>query len=94
MNREDGYESWSPKDVFEKAYKPADTYLNRMKIEIFELQQKVDKMIDFIHSEEFSNLPSKKRELINHQYDAMKGYYFSLKERQVGIITKVGLIMV
>ena len=27
---EDGYESWSPKDVFERAYKVAETPLDRM----------------------------------------------------------------
>ena len=35
---EDGYESWSPKDVFEKAYKPADTFLDRLYIEDTELK--------------------------------------------------------
>lgn len=78
---EDGYESWSPKEVFEKAYKPADTFLDRMNIELFELQHKIDKIIDFIYSEEFSSLPLKKRELISHQYNAMKSYYFDIKER-------------
>jgi hypothetical protein len=34
---EDGYESWSPKDVFEKAYHVADTPLDRMYIEYNEL---------------------------------------------------------
>lgn len=29
---EDGYESWSPKDTFEKAYKIADTFLDRLHI--------------------------------------------------------------
>ena len=30
---EDGYESWSPKDVFEKAYKVAETFKDRLLIE-------------------------------------------------------------
>ena len=39
---EDGYESWSPKDVFEKAYKVADTFLDRLIIEQKELAEKLE----------------------------------------------------
>lgn len=45
---EDGYVSWSPKDVFEKHYKKADTYIDRMKIEYEELQDRRMKLIDFL----------------------------------------------
>ena len=45
---EDGYESWSPKDVFEKAYKPSDTVLDRLKIEWYELRERIEKLEDFI----------------------------------------------
>lgn len=45
---EDGYESWFPKDVFEKAYKPSDTVLDRLKIERNELRERIEKLEDFI----------------------------------------------
>lgn len=45
---EDGYESWSPKDVFEKAYKPSDTVLDRLKIERYELRERIEELEDFI----------------------------------------------
>ena len=45
---EDGYECWSPKDVFEKAYKPTDTVLDRLKIERNELRERIEKLEDFI----------------------------------------------
>lgn len=41
---EDGYESWSPKDVFEKAYKPSDTVLDRLKIERDELKERIEEI--------------------------------------------------
>lgn len=41
---EDGYESWSPKDVFEKAYKPSETVLDRLKIERYELRERIEKL--------------------------------------------------
>lgn len=47
---EDGYESWSPADVFEKAYKCADTFLDRLHIELKELYSKMDNLVPFIDS--------------------------------------------
>lgn len=35
---EDGYQSWSPADVFEKAYKLSETHLDRLRIEYDELR--------------------------------------------------------
>lgn len=45
------YDSWSPKDVFEKAYKPSDTVLDRLKIERNELRERVEKLEDFIEQD-------------------------------------------
>lgn len=41
---EDGYESWSPKDVFEEAYRPSETVLDRLKIERDELKERIEKI--------------------------------------------------
>lgn len=35
----DGYKSWSPKETFEEAYKVADTYLDRMRIEYADVKE-------------------------------------------------------
>ncbi len=78
---EDGYESWSPKDVFEKAYKPADTYLDRMKIEFSELENKYQRLSAFLDSDKFKCLTSEKRNLLAKQYDAMQSYYLVLRQR-------------
>ena len=42
------YDSWSPKSVFEEAYKPSDTVLDRLKIERYELRERIEKLEDFI----------------------------------------------
>lgn len=55
---EDGYESWSPKDVFEKTYKPSDTVLDRLKIERNELRERIEKLGDFIE-QDFSEAKEK-----------------------------------
>ena len=44
----DGYKSWSPKSVFEEAYKPIETFLDRLAIEKQELTVKVDKLCKFL----------------------------------------------
>lgn len=48
----DGYKSWSPKSVFEEAYKPAETFLDRLAIEQNELTEKVDKLRKFLSVED------------------------------------------
>ena len=58
MNREDGYkvvhedghESWSPKDVFEKAYKVAETPVDRIQNEVDEVNGRYVKLAAFIDS--------------------------------------------
>lgn len=42
------YDSWSPKDVFEKSYKPSETFRERVQIERDELAVKVEKLIKFL----------------------------------------------
>lgn len=49
---EGGYQSWSPADVFEKAYKPSETRLDRLRIECDELRAR-SKELDAYLSEGF-----------------------------------------
>ena len=49
---EDGYTSWSPEDVFLKAYKPCETPLSRMEIEYEELNEKFLKLTAFLAKED------------------------------------------
>lgn len=48
----DGYKSWSPKSVFEKAYRPAETFLDRLAVEQHELTEKIDKLRKFLSVED------------------------------------------
>lgn len=59
---EDGYESWSPKDVFEKAYKIAETPVDRMQIEASEVYDRYVKLASFIDS-------GKMDEIVNDKYN-------------------------
>lgn len=75
---EDGYLSWSPKDVFEKAYKKADTYIDRMEIEYAELNDRRAKLAKFL---ECRDLDDSERSLLTDQLVAMNEYSLILMRR-------------
>ena len=60
---ENGYESWSPADVFEAAYKPAETFRERLCIEVTDLMERFEKCATFVDSDKF-------REIIKEDYPA------------------------
>lgn len=80
---EDGYESWSPKDVFEKAYKVADTFKDRLAIEHGELVERCNKLNEFIMTDKFETIVTDpiQRELLREQYDLMLRYQAILSKR-------------
>lgn len=78
---EDGYESWSPKDVFQKAYKKAETYKDRLEIELEELNEKLQKLSLFIASEKFDNLDEVDKVLLKNQEYVMTNYRDILLQR-------------
>lgn len=73
---EDGYESWSPKDTFEKAYKIADTFLDRLHIEMRDLYEKMDKLSPFIESGKIDEVVADKYQnyLLRLQHRIMSRY--------------------
>lgn len=89
INKEDGYKvvyedgskNWISKEVFEKKYKLADTYLDRIRIEIDDLRDRYNKLRNFILSEEYWALPFDKRRILSKQWDTMKDYISILEKR-------------
>lgn len=71
---EDGYESWSPKEVFEKAYRPIETFVERLRVEVDQLQERVVKLRDFTHSDKFKTLELWERESLYEQLALMEAY--------------------
>ena len=93
---EDGYTSWSPKDVFEKAYREIKTmddlpklinevipeHQERVLDEMFELNKKITKLDFFIeNSEVFKNLDEDEQVRLIQQARAMEYYFSVLIER-------------
>lgn len=77
---EDGYKSWSPKTVFEKAYKVAETHIDRMRIEFEELRERMKKLKN-LYSEKVFELDKEEVYLLGRQYNQMDCYAQTLFER-------------
>ena len=78
---EDGYKSWSPKEVFEKAYKVAETHIDRMSIEFEELRERMKKLKNFLYSYKVFELDKEEVYLLERQYNQMDNYAQTLFQR-------------
>lgn len=78
---EDGYQSWSPKEVFEKSYRVSETHLDRMNIELQEVQERYLKGRKFSFSQDFRKLSERKRNALRKQLDSMENYLYLLSHR-------------
>lgn len=91
MNREDGYkvvykdgyESWSPKEVFEEAYRPSETFKDRLVIEQQELADRFQKLCLFVDSSKFTEIvkDENQRKLLLAQCEHMGEYLNILNQR-------------
>lgn len=79
---DNGYQSWSPKDVFDNSYKVIDTSLDRLYLECNELCDKYNKLVFFLEKEGTKEFVGDVQfGLMEEQRDLMKGYIDILKER-------------
>lgn len=87
---EDGYESWSPKDVFEAAYvemrdvSSLEPHQVRVVGEKAELDHKRAKLIAFITSPAFEKVETAEKNRLTRQLTIMDDYSAVLGERIVG----------
>ena len=79
------YDSWSPKDVFEKSYQIAEDFKDRLDIEFKELRIRLLKLHKFIQDNGFANIAKKigpeQGALLLSQYHGMSLYFDALKAR-------------
>ncbi|RHJ76384.1 hypothetical protein [Parabacteroides sp. AM08-6] len=77
-----GYVSWSPKDVFERAYKSIETPLDRLYIERDELMDKYNKLVLFLGREDAESIAGEMQvELMELQKIQMHDYLLTLRTR-------------
>lgn len=79
------YDSWSPKDVFEKSYQIAEDFKDRLEIEFKELRIRLLKLHKFIQDNGFADIAKKigpeQGALLLSQYHGMSLYFDALKAR-------------
>lgn len=82
---ENGYESWSPKDVFEKTYKVSDTFFDRLHIELRDLYEKMDKLYTFIDSGKIDEVvPDKYQNYLLRLQHRIISRYINVLECRIG----------
>lgn len=79
---QDGYESWSPAEPFEKAYKRADTFLDRLNIEHDELHDRYVKGKNYLSSPlAEKQLTPREKGSLAAQVEFMRQYLLCVEER-------------
>lgn len=79
------YDSWSPKEVFEKSYQIAEDFKDRLIIEFKELKERFNKLDAFLNGKDHDKVVEKggtvQTALMLSQYHAMRLYYDILRIR-------------
>lgn len=78
---EGGYQSWSPAEPFEKAYKLSETFLDRLCIEYVELSERLEKCNNFLTSDKVKALDRLSHALLLVQRKVMNQYSCVLEDR-------------
>lgn len=77
------YDSWSPKDVFEKSYQIAEDFKDRLEIEFKELSERFNKLNQYICKNGFAKIAEQigpeQGALLLSQYHGMSLYFDALK---------------
>ena len=78
---EDGYISWSPEEVFRKDYRLSEIFTDRLKIEMEDLEVKIQKLENFLYDNASEGLDTRLRGLLIVQLSAMQTYYSTMRTR-------------
>lgn len=81
VTQEDGQKSFVTKEVFEKIFRPSETFLDRLYIERDELEKKLKKLESFLATDAESKLLPKDVELLELQANSMHRYLNHLNKR-------------
>jgi hypothetical protein len=77
----EGYVSWSPKEVFERAYRLSETFLDRLKNEHADNEKRLAALRTFLKTEPYIPVSDQERDLLFRQHDAMGAYDAVLRAR-------------
>lgn len=69
-----GNKSWCSRGYLEDNFTIYDSFVDRMKLELDELDERIEKLEKFIESDSFMSLEETDRNLLNEQLQAMHSY--------------------
>ena len=78
---EDGYQSWSPKSTFEKAYQPSGTFVDRMRIELADIHNRIVSLHGFMLTQKYRELSDVEQSMLVRQFTTMHNYHDALDNR-------------
>lgn len=78
---EDGYQSWSPKSTFEKAYQPSGTFVDRMRIELADIHNRIVSLHGFMLTQKYRELSDVEQSMLVRQFTTMHDYHDALANR-------------
>ena len=77
-----GYISWSPKDVFERAYNPQESYEDRIRVKLKDVKRDISILGDTVRiGEHYGDLDAKEKKIITEQIGLLKRYEILLRDR-------------
>lgn len=76
-----GYTSWLTREEFAETYKPIETPLDRMHLELEELSLRIVKALKFKRTETFNALSKIEKKYLERQIKAMECYEYYLQKR-------------
>lgn len=83
MYEPDDYMSWSPKDVFESGYRKSENFIDRIKIELDELSERIEKLDKFVYDKRIKGEHIEHEYLLVTQLNIMRAYHNILEIRYV-----------
>lgn len=78
---DDDYMSWSPKSTFENAYKPSGTFVDRMRIELDDIHNRIVSLHGFMLTQKYRELPDVEKSMLVRQFTTMHDYHDALANR-------------
>ena len=77
----DDYMSWSPKSTFENAYKPSGTFVDRMRIELADIHNRIVSLHGFMLTQKYRELSDVEQSMLVRQFTTMHDYHDALANR-------------
>ena len=81
------YDSWSPKEVFEKSYNSAETFVERLYIEHDEVENRQKLLKEFLKSDRFPKIKGDNSKFLLQLQNTVMNHYLSILSQRINLAT-------